>query len=166
VQPQVKSFLFNDDGEIPNNPELPVIVYKGIFKNITDEIEPAFNRHQWTNSWTNGVFDYHHYHTNTHEVLGVKSGQATVLIGGEEGERLELKIGDVIVLPAGTGHKKLKSSTDFAVVGAYPDGKSPNMRKRDSVERAQALTEIQNVPVPKTDPVFGDRGPLLEKWKK
>lgn len=165
METNIFSFQFKDDGEIPNNAKLPVIVYAGIFMDNPDGIEPVFNRHGWTNSWTNGVFDYHHYHTNTHEVLGVKSGTAVVLIGGERGERLDLKIGDVIVLPAGTGHKRLSQSPDFSVVGAYPDGKSPNLKKRDSSGRTRSLNEIRNVPVPETDPVFGSEGPLLQQWK-
>jgi uncharacterized protein YjlB len=165
VNQQVQTFMLKDDGRIPNNPTLPVIVYKGAFKDHPNDIEPTFNRYNWTGSWTGGVYDYHHYHTNTHEVLGVKAGNATVLIGGDEGERFELHMGDVIVLPAGTGHKKLESSADFVVVGAYPDGRSPNMKEKDHAEREQALAEIESVSVPDKDPVYGDEGPLLEKWK-
>ncbi|MBU8730693.1 cupin domain-containing protein [Cytobacillus oceanisediminis] len=163
---QTQTFQLGDDGQIPNNPDLPVIIYKAVFKEQPDEIEAAFNRHQWTGSWTGGVYDYHHYHSNTHEVLGVKAGQATVLIGGDQGERLELHQGDVILLPAGTGHKNAESSPDFEVVGAYPGGTSPNMKKKDPSDRVQALAEIKNVPVPQTDPVYGDEGPMLEEWKE
>ena len=163
---QVRSFFLKDDGQIPNNPELPVIMYEGIFSGNANDIEATFNRHDWTNSWTGGVFDYHHYHSNTHEVLGVKSGRATVLLGGDAGERLDLKKGDVIVLPAGTGHKKVESTDDFEVVGAYPGGAGHNLRRRNPDERAASMAEIKNVPVPETDPVYGDAGPLIEKWHK
>ncbi|HZG70472.1 MAG TPA: cupin domain-containing protein [Chondromyces sp.] len=165
MQTQVRSFFLKDDGEIPNNPDLPVIVYEGVF-NDGLSIEETSARHNWKNSWTGDVFDYHHYHSNTHEVLGVKNGRATILVGGDAGERVELKNGDVVVLPAGTGHKKVESSEDFEVVGAYPGGSSYNMRERDPAARAQALAEIQNVPLPEMDPVYGDSGPLIEKWKK
>lgn len=162
----VKTFTFWDDGEIPNNRDLPVIVYEGIFKDGSQGIESAFNKHNWKNSWRGDVFDYHHYHSNTHEVLGVTRGKATLLIGGDEGERLDLEAGDVVVLPAGTGHMKLEGSDDFEVVGAYPEGAHYNTRTRDPEERNQAVSEIGHVPLPETDPVFGDTGPLLEKWKK
>ncbi|WP_046175309.1 cupin domain-containing protein [Domibacillus indicus] len=165
MQGNVKAFRLKDDGEIPNNEKLPVIFYEGIFAENPQDIEPSFNQHGWTNSWSGGVYDYHHYHTNTHEVLGVQSGTAVALVGGEQGERLELKAGDVLVLPAGTGHKRLDQSPDFSVIGAYPDGKSPNLKERAPAVRAQSLSEIANVPVPETDPVFGTEGPLLEKWK-
>jgi uncharacterized protein YjlB len=87
-------------------------------------------------------------------------------VGGEAGERLELATGDVIVLPAGTAHMKLTSTSDFEVIGAYPEGKTPNMRERNPTDRAQAINEIRSVPVPDTDPVFGEEGPLLDKWVK
>ncbi|MBM7648214.1 uncharacterized protein YjlB [Bacillus ectoiniformans] len=161
-----KSFMLQDDGIIPNNPDLPVLVYEGPFKDCPNEIEHIFNRHQWSNSWINGIFDFHHYHSNAHEVLGVKAGSAVVLIGGEKGQHLNLSVGDVLVLPAGTGHKKLESSQDFQVVGAYPNGQSYNMRKSDPSIHSQSMSEIANVSIPQTDPVYGDSGPLLQAWKK
>ncbi|MCM3708299.1 MULTISPECIES: cupin domain-containing protein [Cytobacillus] len=161
----IQTMLLADDGQIPNNQGLPVIIYRAVFKEQTDEIETSFNRHQWTGSWTGGVYDYHHYHSNTHEVLGVKAGQATVLIGGDQGERLEISQGDVILLPAGTGHKKIESSPDFKVVGAYPGGTSPNMMRQDPSDRVQALAAINAVPVPQMDPVYGEEGPMLAEWK-
>ncbi|WP_090832754.1 cupin domain-containing protein [Bacillus sp. UNCCL13] len=160
-----KTIMFKDDGEIPNNPKLPVIVYEGVMEENPNEIEATFNRHNWLGSWSGDVFDYHHYHSNSHEVLGVKAGKATVLIGGEEGDRLELNKGDVILLPAGTGHKKLESSDDFVIVGAYPNGNGYNLRKRDPGVRAQSLGEIRSVPLPDLDPVYGDSGPMQHVWK-
>jgi len=162
---QIRSFFLDDRGDIPNNPDLPVIVYEGVFRDQLD-MEPQFEQHNWTGIWTGDIYDYHHYHTNTHEVLGVKAGSATVLVGGDDGQRLELRAGDVVVFPAGTGHKKLDSSQDFEVVGAYPDGRTPDLKEKDPGKRAQAVNQIQNVPVPNTDPVYGEDGPLLHKWVK
>ena len=162
---QVRSFFLNDSGDIPNNPDLPVIVYEGVFADSLN-METQFERHDWSGTWTGDVYDYHHYHTNTHEVLGVKSGQATVLLGGDSGERIDLKAGDVVVLPAGTGHRKIESSDDFAVVGAYPNGSKPDLKEKDPGARAQAKAQIKSVPVPQTDPVYGGSGPLLDKWVK
>ena len=166
MEAQVRSFFVTDDGEVPNNANLPVIVYEGAFRTNPNDAEAIFNNNGWNGSWSGGVYDYHHFHSNTHEVLGVRSGSATLLIGGDAGERIEVKAGDVMVLPAGTAHKKLESSDDFMVVGAYPGGGSPNLRKRSPEDRAQSIKEIQSVPVPKRDPVYGDDGPLLHKWNK
>lgn len=157
-------YRFEDDGSIPNNPSLEVIVYPAVFKENPQEIETVFNSHDWTNSWTGGVFDYHHYHSNTHEALGVCRGSATLQIGGEQGEALTVSAGDVVLLPAGTGHKKLEASSDFAIVGAYPGGVSYNLKTGEPGERPFVLEDIQNTPLPKTDPVFGNEGPVFEKW--
>lgn len=157
-------YRFEDDGMIPNNPSLEVIVYPAVFKQNPEEIETVFNSHDWTNSWTGGVFAYHHYHSNTHEVLGVRSGTATLQIGGEQGEALTVAAGDVVLLPAGTGHKKLEAGSDFEIVGAYPGGVSYNLKTGEPGERPYVLEDIQNTPLPKMDPVFGSKGPVIEKW--
>ncbi len=156
--------LFTDDGTIPNHPTLPVVIYSGAFPASPDAMEDVFNRNGWLNSWTNGVFDYHHYHSNAHEVLGVISSEVTLRLGGEQGETVTLRAGDVVVLPAGTGHRRLDASSDFRIVGAYPQGMSYNVRTGAPGEHEQALKEIPHVPVPDTDPVFGEQGPLLEHW--
>lgn len=155
---------FEDDGKIPNNPTLPVIIYTGVFNKNPDEIESVFNQNNWTNSWTDGVFDYHHYHSVTHEVLGVKSGSAKIQLGGEAGQTFEVKIGDVLVLPAGTGHKRLSASNDFQVVGAYPNAAEPDLKTGGQEERPAVLEAILDAPLPEKDPVFGEEGPVMNNW--
>ncbi|MDO3410075.1 cupin domain-containing protein [Saccharibacillus sp. CPCC 101409] len=157
-------FTFEDDGIIPNNPKLPVILYPGALSDRAEWTESVFNSHGWRNSWENGVFDYHHYHSNTHEVLGVTQGTILIRLGGENGRSFDLKAGDVIVLPAGTGHKRITSSGDFRIVGAYPDGTDYNTRIENDGKREQAIEEIAHVPLPRTDPVYGDEGPLTKNW--
>lgn len=157
-------YFFKDDGVIPNNPTLPALVYRGVFKDTPEEIEETFNKHNWLNSWVNGVFDYHHYHSNTHEVLGVRSGSAKLKLGGEHGEELIVDCGDVLILPAGTGHIKITNSPDFKIVGAYPEGMDYNIKTGEQNERPQVLQDIKEVPFPKQDPVFGNQGGLLNSW--
>ncbi|MFC2949308.1 cupin domain-containing protein [Virgibacillus sediminis] len=156
----VKTVMFESDGTIPNNPVLPVLVYQGAFEEHPQEIEDAFNRNGWTGSWTGDVFDYHHYHTNTHEAVGVVSGSADLQLGGKQGETYRVKAGDVVVLPAGTGHKKLQNSDDFQVCGAYPEGRSPNLKTGNPAEHNEDLQEIRSAkqPAPSSDPVFGEDG--------
>lgn len=158
-------FRFEDDGTIPNNPDLPVVLYPGAFSGEPDRIEQAFQQHGWGNTWQGGVFGYHHYHSNTHEALGVVSGSARLQLGGENGEEVEVAAGDVCVLPAGTGHKRLSASEDFRIVGAYPGGVEYNLKTGEPDERPYVLEDIQNTPLPKTDPVYGHEGPLLSGWK-
>ncbi|GKW45171.1 cupin domain-containing protein [Planococcus sp. NCCP-2050] len=162
--PEEQFVHFEDDGSIPNNPRLPVVIYPSVFKGNPEEIEAVFNRNDWTNSWTDGVFDYHHYHSNTHEVLGVRSGSAKIQLGGEQGKAFDVQTGDVVVLPAGTGHKLLESTEDFQVVGAYPDGLKPNKKLGEQDERPEVLEDILDAPLPKYDPVHGEDGPLLTNW--
>lgn len=161
---EVQFIHFEDDGAVPNNPRLPVIIYPAAFKGNPQEIEEVFNRNQWTNSWTGGIFDYHHYHSNTHEVLGVHSGSATIQLGGEQGQQFQVAVGDVAVLPAGTGHKLLESTEDFQVVGAYPEGAEPDKKMGNADERPRVLEDILDAPLPQYDPVQGEDGPLLTNW--
>ena len=164
IQMETLIFHFADDGFIPNNPKLPVILVRKAFSANPDEIEMAFNKHNWRNSWVNGVFPYHHYHSNSHEVLGVKSGIARLIIGGENGEELTVHTGDVLILPAGTGHKKLENTDDFKIIGAYPDGMSFNVKTAEDTDRPLVVDDIKQVPLPKTDPIFGNKGPIFSYW--
>lgn len=162
----VHTYWFEDDGVIPNNPNLPVLFYPGAFTGQPEQIEETFNKNNWRNSWTNGVFDFHHYHSNAHEVLGVVQGTATLQLGGEKGKAVDIKTGDVIILPAGTGHKRLQSSTDFKIAGAYPNGMEYNLKTEKEEDRLFASEDISIVPLPDTDPVFGNEGSLLTEWKR
>jgi len=158
----VQFMFFQDDGSIPNNPLLPAAIYKNVLP--PEKIEAAFHKHNWLNSWTNGILNDHHYHSNTHEVLGVIKGDARLMIGGPSGDVIEVTAGDVIVLPAGTGHKCLESSNGFSVIGAYPNGMDYNMKYGKPGERPEVLEDIKHVPLPNEDPIFGDDGPLFKKW--
>lgn len=155
---QSEKYFFEDDGSIPNN-ELPLLRYRDAFKQRGSEgaawLEKRFAENNWTNSWRNGVFGYHHYHSNTHEVLGVYSGNAEIQLGGEHGKCVELRAGDIIVIPAGVAHKNNGSSSDFGVVGAYPDGSGYDLKTEKNSDYAEAKRNIKQVPVPGTDPLLG-----------
>jgi len=162
----VQTYYFEANHGIPNHPTLPVLLYPQALHAKPTDTESIFNQNHWLNSWTNGVFNYHHYHSNAHEVLGVISGQVTVQLGGEEGQLFTMYAGDVVVLPAGTVHKRISASPDFRIVGAYPDGMSYNTHTATETEKehATALAEISHVPLPKMDPIYGSQGPLLQYW--
>ena len=168
-EPQVQAHLFEEDGRIPNNPRLPLLVYHGVLPRSDappSECEALFRENGWGGSWRDGVFSYHHYHSTAHEVLGVVRGSARVAFGGEEGATVEVTARDVVVIPAGVGHRNLGSSGDFLVVGAYAKGQSWDLRTGEPVERPEVLENIANVPLPEADPVFGYEGPLLRHWAK
>src|SRR4051812_23665406 len=121
----VQAFRFEDDGETPNNPRLPLLVYRQAvaIDGVADPAVPferTFARHGWSDGWRNGVHPFLHFHTATHEVLGIARGRVTVEFGGAAGRALSVAAGDVVVLPAGTGHRRVSASGDLLVVGAYP----------------------------------------------
>lgn len=155
----------DDYDHFPNN-ELPLLIYKGAFGTavLASELEDIFAQNKWENAWRNGIYTYHHYHSVTHEVLGIYAGKATVQLGGPRGISTEANPGDVIVIPAGVSHKNLGSSADFACVGAYPEGMSYDMNYGKAGERPETDKNIANVDLPSFDPVYGAEGPLLEFW--
>jgi uncharacterized protein YjlB len=162
-------FRFKDDGVIPNHPKWPLIIYRGPVR-LLDGLDPAavfedlFERNGWGDSWRDGIYDYVHYHSRIHEVLGIARGTGKVQFGGARGRTLSLKAGAVAILPAGTGHQRLSATKDFLVVGAYPpSGKYDECT--NSQEHARALKTILKVGRPRKDPVFGIDGPLLKVWK-
>jgi uncharacterized protein YjlB len=157
-----------DDGVVPNS-KLPLLVYRRAVA-VADEdpahvFEELFKENGWGDSWRNGIYPYQHYHSTAHEVLGIYQGSAKVQLGGERGMIHDVKAGDVIVIPAGVAHKNLGSSSDFGVVGAYPEGQEMDMNYGKANERERALENIGNLELPKMDPVFGENGPLIEKWR-
>ena len=164
------ALTFADDGSIPNNPRLPFLVYRGAVDlsgtpNPEDVIEKAFARNGWGNHWRNGIYPYVHYHSMIHEVIAIARGRAKVRFGGNAGEVLDLAIGDVAVLPAGTGHQCLWAAPELCVIGAYPKSGKFNLCRGSKGEHAKALETIPEVPLPDSDPVYGEDGPLTKLWR-
>ena len=163
-----QAFRFADDGETPNNPALPLLVYRGVVaRDGADPAAPfeeAFAAHGWGRSWRNGIHDFLHFHTRTHEVLGIARGRARVQFGGARGRDLEVQAGDVVVLPAGTGHLRLSASADLLVVGAYPDNSGFDQKRPGQIDHASAVAAVAAVPLPHKDPVYGADGPLRTIW--
>lgn len=163
----IEEHFFADDGLVPNNPSLPLIVYRGALETgprCVGECETLFADNGWGGAWRNGIYAHHHYHSSAHEVLGIAAGSVRVRLGGETGTTVELRAGDVVVVPAGVGHKNEGSSPDLVVVGAYPGGKSPDICSPTAQHRDRVLHNIREVPLPARDPVYGQLGPLLERW--
>jgi uncharacterized protein YjlB len=163
------TFVFEDDGLVPNNP-MPFLVYRGAIAVDNDHpektIEGLFGANGWGDMWRNGVYDYLHYHATVHEALGIARGRAKVRFGGDEGKEFEIAAGDVAVLPAGTGHQCLSASADFSVVGAYPPGAKMQVTRPTPENYRKALKTIPEVKLPNSDPVLGDEGPLVRLWKQ
>lgn len=163
----VLTLKFEDDGRIPNNPDLPLVVYQDVLPDDDDMISACrslFSRNGWGGIWVDGVFNYHHYHSTAHEVLGVVSGTAEIQFGGEGGQVISVRKKDVVIIPAGVGHCRISTSPHFQVVGAYPAGQDWDLRTGTPGERPEVLNNIRAVSRPESDPVFGSNGYLLELW--
>ena len=165
----VREYRFEDDGRIPNNPTLPLLVYPQALAEQgrnPSRCKELLAGNGWGGAWVNGVFPYHHYHSTSHEVLVVANGEARITFGGPEGETVQVRAGDVVVIPAGVGHCRESSGGGFTVVGAYPRGQENyDLRTGEEGDRPGVLENIRNVPMPKTDPLFGEEGPLLRHWR-
>jgi uncharacterized protein YjlB len=166
---RVVAHLLPATERVPNHPRWPLLVYPGAVAiagaDPAAAFERLFARNHWPAAWRNGVYPFHHYHSDGHEVLGIYSGEVTVLFGGEGGVALTARPGDVIVLPAGTGHKKISSSGSLGVVGAYPDGRHPDTCLAKTTNPRRAAHNVACVPLPAADPVFGANGLLFDYWR-
>lgn len=160
--------LIPEEGDFPNNGLLPLMIYRNALQlplNDRDKtVIETFESNGWINAWTNGIYNYHHYHSNTHEVLGIIQGSVRVQFGGPSGISLLLEEKDVVIIPAGVAHKSLSDDDEVVVVGAYPAGHTYDMNYGKKHERPRADSNIRNTPLPETDPVYGINGPLIKNW--
>ena len=167
----VDGYLLSDDGTFPNNDILPTLVYRTALPFTRHDehvgVRNVFEENGWTHVWVDGMFGFHHYHSTSHEVLGIARGQVSVEIGGpSKGVVVELNQGDVLLLPAGVAHRKTEGSRDLTVVGAYPPGQEYDMNYGLVDERTGATQTIRGVAIPTTDPVLGLTGPLMKHWRR
>lgn len=169
---QPEEHTFRNDGETPNNQNFPFLLYRSAV-DIDAAHDPAaifevlFDKNGWADSWRDRIYDFLHFHTHTHEVLGIARGHARVQFGGKHGQVIAVKAGDVVVQPAGTGHQRIAQSGDLLVVGAYPQGSGGgryNEPQPKDISLEKARREIAAVPAPKMDPVYGADGPLTKLW--
>ena len=158
-----------DSGDIPNNPSLPLILYRNALAITTDDpdgdVESAFHANGWGGGWRGqAIFSFHHYHAEAHEVVGIARGRARVQFGGPDGPVFEVEAGDAALIPAGVGHCRLDDEPGLSVVGAYPPGQSPDLRREGEAAREAIREAVRNVPLPATDPVSGASGAVFELW--
>lgn len=154
-----------------NNSHLPVLIYRKVFDDKTankdKQFQHYFTQNDWKGIWKDGLYDYDHFHSSSHEALGVASGTVEVQLGGEGGKTLTLEAGDLIVLPAGTGHKRVRGSENLVIIGAYPAGQENYDICRSRTDTSGAIeTAIAAVPLPQSDPLYGASGPLPQQWNE
>ena len=160
--------FFKDDGITPNN-ILPVLLYRRSFGNevqdLTTAMERCFRQNQWTNNWRDVVLNQDHYHSTTHEVLGISKGTVALKLGGAQGVQKQFNAGDVIVIPAGVAHSAINNTADYLVVGGYPFNLTWDMIYCEPAKYKEAVTRIMSLNLPITDPIYGADGYLTEIWK-
>jgi uncharacterized protein YjlB len=136
---------------------LPPLLHARYVKNL-------FKQHGWSNAWNSGIFTYHHYHSITHEALGFIAGSTTLLLGGEEGRKVQVQKGDVLIIPAGVAHKNLEAEHQVACIGAYPDGHDYDINTGQQGERPATDRNIAAVPLPTQDPLYGHGEGICRIW--
>lgn len=108
----------------------------------------TFALNGWSGDWLGSVHEWHHYHMNTHEVLGVVSGAARLQFDGPQGRVETVHAGDAIVIPAACAHCLIEATDDFEVIGAYPGGLRPDIHNGSGA--------IAPFPLPvRRDPILG-----------
>ncbi|MFU2316851.1 cupin [Rahnella sp. PCH160] len=157
------------DGGVPNN-TLPVLIYHRVIPPETIDnasyLEHLFHSNGWPPQWRYPVYTFTHFHSNTHEALGVFSGTARLQLGGEHGKMIDVKVGDVLLLPAGIGHKQISADEDFMLVGAYPPDIKADLCHDELPLLAARTKAVKAVPLPATDPVTGHSEGSLLVWHK
>lgn len=160
-----------DDGDIPNNAALALIVYRGavdpVLGDAEDALDALFRANGWGNGWRGGViYDFHHYHAEAHEVVGIAAGSARVRFGGPSGPVLAVTAGDAVLIPAGVGHCRVDRTPGLSVVGAYPAGQKPDLKRQGEHDPEGIRRSIARVGLPARDPVLGEYGGTSALWPR
>jgi uncharacterized protein YjlB len=152
---------------VPNS-HYPVLLYHHVIPPDTADnavyLEHLFMANGWPPQWRYPVYPFTHFHTTTHEVIGCYAGAARLQLGGEHGPVHDIHTGDVLLIPAGVGHKQIAANQEFMLVGAYPAGFSPDLCRDEPALLATRTKAVQKVTLPKSDPVTGHNEGVVRYW--
>ncbi|PSK36155.1 1,2-dihydroxy-3-keto-5-methylthiopentene dioxygenase [Elsinoe australis] len=145
----------------------PLLVYHKAFSSANaSALEAYFSKiGVVTPQWRYTMYSTSHFHSTTHEVLGISSGSAKLCFGHEDNpERVveKLTAGDVVVIPAGVAHRLLEDiEGGFEMVGCYPKGHNWDMcyGKEGEEDKVKGISKVDWFT---KDPVYGDKGPVLD----
>jgi uncharacterized protein YjlB len=148
----------------------PLLIYRSAFPDSPSTTASTFESHfrsvgVVTPQWRYTMYTTSHFHSTTHEVLGIANGKARLCFGGEENPgKVETVVsrGDVLVIPAGVAHKLLEDlEGGFEMVGCYPPEKQWDMCYGKKGEEGK-VEGIKNMGWFERDPVYGEKGPVLD----
>ena len=153
VKTRLQTYFVKDDGIFPNS-KLPIVYYPGVLD--LPKIFPAlaikrlFKENNWFNSWKQGIFTYHHYHSITHEVLGVVKGEKN---SAPSSRRVSAKA--CSVSPNNAFHRpwvasRLRLSTDAARVN-HGRSLAPSAREFSKVPLAIRRSSLDNSTAPESE---------------
>jgi uncharacterized protein YjlB len=160
--------VFEPADGIPNNP-LPLLIWRDRTPREARDgrsVCALYEKNGWSGTWVYTVYPFWHFHTLGHEVLACVSGNARIGFGGDAGIAADVSVGDVCIVPAGVGHKRLDSSSDFQMAGGYPPGQQGDIVKPGDIEVELAALAIAGLALPETDPITGRADGVVEIWRQ
>ncbi|KAI0133944.1 hypothetical protein BJ170DRAFT_180048 [Xylariales sp. AK1849] len=218
---EVKRYSLHPTALIPNSPH-PLLYYPGILSEECKESPNQaamkcyglYTQNGWQPQWIYryGLTQTSHYHSQAHECMTILSGTSTIRFGvadttddmeentngrGMEkgGVEIEVKAGDVFIIPAGVAHKTYNTcpeaafklltpgnghavETDnmegalgglelegFTMMGAYPSG-SNHWDFAKGGEHVGDFERVWSVSKPASDPVLGKaQAGIIGSWR-
>ena len=160
--------VFEPDGGVPNS-RLPLAFWRGRLPADARSGPAAnalFRKNGWQGTWVYTVFPFWHFHTRGHEALACVAGRARIGFGGDHGIEVDVAVGDVCVIPAGVGHRRLDSSPDFLMAGGYPPDQEGNIIRIGDLDDGTIAGEIAALALPETDPISGQVDGVVAAWRK
>ena len=166
----VEPIYLKESKPYPNN-KLPALYYENVLESILGEsysgqdVMRLLQQNGYTNTWSNGILNQHHFHSIAHEALACTLGELRVQLGGEDEIILTVRKGDVLLLPAGTAHKKLEATEEHEIIGGYPLNQPDYDFQYGDASDYEAIKEkVAQVELPHTDPITDFPALIKQYW--
>ena len=162
------TFVFDDDGLVPNN-ILPLVIYKRAIELAGGDparaIDELFRANGWDQRWRDGIFDYQHYHATCTRRSASRAATRWCCSAASTARRSSSTPATSRSCPPAPA----TSASSPAMISAWSAPTRPAKpwrslaRPRRTYRRA--METIPLVLPPPSDPVFGQDGPLLRLWR-
>jgi len=147
----------------------PLFVYRGCFPDSVSasDIKSHLSSVAAVEPHRTGTLLIRDHFYTIHKVLCVTNGQAQMRFGGEGNPSrvdVEIRKGDVVIIPAGVPHRLLRDiGRDLEVVESYIKGVrvESDSRRLGSRPQQSHLYSIASLGWFARDPIYGDQGPVL-----